>query len=744
MKFLSIVFLLLISVPVVDAAPKIRWHDHNAQERAVFKRGRGQEVSVLVKIPYSGEEESMARAFRDDGRELPVRVVHQSPSALHVLVRVGSQRLSSGHTFLVYYGQSLDSSPTQMDNEDTEPVTVEYFSERSRSIPTNWERMRFMMSQKVPLSVTTQGSISEVTRPAASSSGSSRHRHRKPSGGSMVRISTHIVLPDDGLYSFAIDCNDAGFVMVDRESRAAWPGRHANGKAHEGSPVFLSAGPHMLEIYGASASVTRARVSLAEVNSGGKFRRVESMSLVSSAVPVALRIEKKNKTIHAGVTVSVGRPYRFRGMEQTFVPVTLKDFSRNDLSSEYDVRWYPSTAGVIDVDGDSSRSAFHTGTKALKGESLTHLFDSTDLHRVKVEVRDALGFVSSLEREVDTRNLQYSEYSVSATPVNVFPCMYGADIVEPSVRVVMKGHDGLGFLLSWKWFDLDGKEHSGNSTILATRRAKTVTLFSARAEKVGEVEWELSHRGYKLDAGKMKFCSFPFRNFPASASEDRLYDSKGVQLVYVSSRGSPNFKQGAIRTAHLKGGVTCFDDMLASIRPLAGAGAGLKEILPGMLWRDEGSFRMHRLSTRGKHNVFGVAGILLDTSTKTESSGGVAVLSMGRDHFLAYDRPDQFERMLAAVTDILLSRRAMRTVLVTMPPIGDDREAVRKYAVAARRVADARGVPVADLYSGVMGMGENIVPFEGDGSELSDEGLRLTAQIIARTIIGGYTTEGED
>lgn len=748
MKVMLMGVLLLASVYCADASPKIRWHDPAAQERAIFKRGRGVESSVLVKIPISAKKRSMARAFRDDGVELPVSVVHQSSSELYVLVRTGEQKTAFGSSFLVYYGQSPDNQPEPLDNEDSEPVTVEIFTERSRSIPMSWERMLYMISQKPsPASVNTQRSISDVTPPPVEGEETKdrfRHRHNAQSTGAMVHISTHIVIPEDGLYSFAIDCNDAGFVMVDREINVSWPGRHLAGQVREGSPVFLKAGPHMLEIYGAAASVTRARVSLAEVNGGGGYKRVERMTLVSSAVPVALRIENKDKTIHAGFGFSIAQPYRFRGMNQTFVPVVLEDFSRNDLSSGYDVRWFPSSAGAVGVDvgNGTTRAGYQAGSKALRGPNLTHLFDSTGLHNVRVEVRDTLGFVSSMEREVDTRNIQFMEYSVNATPVNVFPCMYGADMVEPSVRVVMSGGVGLDFVLAWKWLDAGGKEHTGSARIQATEIADKIKMFSAHAEDVAKVDWELSHHGYRLDGGTMKFCHFPFDDFPVRASEDRLYGSDGAQLVYVSSRGSPDFKQARIGVAHLKGGVTCFDDMLATVRPLSGEQPTFSDILQEMLSMGEGDVRKHQLSTRGKYDVLGVAELLLDTADNTKGAGGVAVLSMGREHFEAYDNPEQFERILAGCADILLSRRAMRTVLVTMPPMGSDREAVRKYAVAARRVADARGVPVADLYSGFSGMGENLAPFEGNGSELSDEGLRLAGQIIVRTIIAGYGMEG--
>jgi hypothetical protein len=122
----------------------------------------------------------------------------------------------------------------------------------------------------------------------------------------------------------------------------------------------------------------------------------------------------------------------------------------------------------------------------------------------------------------------------------------------------------------------------------------------------------------------------------------------------------------------------------------------------------------------------------------------VAVVSIGRDHFLKYNKPQEYERVLACVTDIILSRRSMRAVLVTMPPAGNDSEAVREYAAAVRKVADARGVPVADLYSGFMGMGPGFQTLGPGGSELSDAGLKFASQVTARVIVQGYRTPDND
>jgi hypothetical protein len=96
--------------------------------------------------------------------------------------------------------------------------------------------------------------------------------------------------------------------------------------------------------------------------------------------------------------------------------------------------------------------------------------------------------------------------------------------------------------------------------------------------------------------------------------------------------------------------------------------------------------------------------------------------------------PGDFERHVAAVTDVVFSRFRHPVVLVTTPPYLSDPVRAREFAFAIRRVADARGIPVADLYSAFMGMGSVDRFFAGNDLELSEDGARLTAQVIARAL----------
>ena len=737
---------LLVLLPALDTAMagSVRWHDPDADFRAVFTRPDGYEPSVMVSLPYSGSE-AAARAFLEGGREIPISIIHRSTGSLHVLVRTGAQRPGASGIFYVYYGRKVSPVPEELVNRDLEPVSVSIYSSRVNSIPANWERMLYLIgTQNTPAEQRVQKDFAMPIRRDRPEAGHARGDGQRQAG-TVVRMSTHIVVPDEGVYRVHLDCNDSAFVVIDGKLEAQWPGRHAAGRWKQGNLVFLGAGPHMLELYGASMDVTEAKIALSDPKQPDVRKPVEEFMLASAAAPLALRVEERGKTLHAGFSYSIGKPYKFRGMQQVFVPVTLRDFSRNDLSWGYTSKWRVSADGTIPSgSGSAAPSLLISGTKALGDRSAVKVFDSLGIHRAAIEIRDKLGFVSTFERTVDTRNLQFQEYAVSAEPVNVFPCLFRDDIAEPAIRVAMQGSSSLEFLLEWKQIDADGSERRGSSVVNVSASPVKVNMFSARAGEVERIDWELSHRGYRIDGGTMKFEKFPFASLPYRADEDRVYDSAGHQVFYVSSRTANGFSQPGIRSVHLKAGITCLDDMLSLPRPLAGDQPDFAGDVARLLSIRPEKANLTGLSSCSGPGSLGIAGLICKVAEASSGGGGIAVVSVGRNHFLKYNRPHEYERLLACITDLILSRRSMRVVLVTMPPGGNDSEAVREYAAAVRRVADARRVPVVDLYSGFMGMGAELRPFRPGGSELSDSGLRFASQVTARVIVQGYRMPEDD
>jgi hypothetical protein len=115
----------------------------------------------------------------------------------------------------------------------------------------------------------------------------------------------------------------------------------------------------------------------------------------------------------------------------------------------------------------------------------------------------------------------------------------------------------------------------------------------------------------------------------------------------------------------------------------------------------------------------------------------VVVISVALRDVLAGVDPDAFERQLAALGDLIAFSMDCPVLWVTPPPYPADPDRIRPYAAAIRRVADARRMPVADVYTAFIGMRSESRPlFRRRDLALSASGQALAAQVIARALLG--------
>ena len=114
----------------------------------------------------------------------------------------------------------------------------------------------------------------------------------------------------------------------------------------------------------------------------------------------------------------------------------------------------------------------------------------------------------------------------------------------------------------------------------------------------------------------------------------------------------------------------------------------------------------------------------------------VVALSIGLRDFTALGETAAFERQIAALSDIVAVSMKRSVVWVTPPPYPGQSGRVREFAAAIRRVADARRMPVADLYTTFCGVRNEMSPFvSGQDLVLSEAGQNLAAQMIARALL---------
>jgi len=152
--------------------------------------------------------------------------------------------------------------------------------------------------------------------------------------------------------------------------------------------------------------------------------------------------------------------------------------------------------------------------------------------------------------------------------------------------------------------------------------------------------------------------------------------------------------------------------------------------------------RVRRVSPRSWEQSPGAYGPLLklvEIPGFVSNATDTVVLSVGLRDILELRDAEAYERSLAALADILAASRGLRIVWVTPPPYGTSPVSLRAFALAVRRIADARAMPVADLYSGLIGMGdERGAFFERGGLTLSGAGQRLAGEIVARALTSAH------
>ena len=112
--------------------------------------------------------------------------------------------------------------------------------------------------------------------------------------------------------------------------------------------------------------------------------------------------------------------------------------------------------------------------------------------------------------------------------------------------------------------------------------------------------------------------------------------------------------------------------------------------------------------------------------------GDLVVVSLGLEAYVDREPVPAFERRVAALCGLLREAVGADVVLVTPPPFAEDRAAIRPYAEAVLRVADAYGLVVADVYSAFGGHVRSEQLY--DGLRVTEEGQALAASVIARAL----------
>jgi hypothetical protein len=739
-KTIIMCIFMTCATAVADIRPS--WSRSDFSQRAVFSFPKTAKSFSLLKIPHEKElaDESTLAVLDKKGKPLRYRVIHSGKNETSVLV---SSTTSTTQKDCVAYYNRLDPKadtnshanismkpppPETQSLYDPKPVRTTLHRIRGRGLPSTWDEMLYLYSRSTGTikELNCKNFISELVN---TSSGRSSRRYGRGVGQYITRMTSWAHIPEDGDYRFSINSPTIAFLFVDGLAAATSTGT-AYDEWQTGEPVKLEAGVRLIEAWTVTDKLPGIEIGWQTPGSDAPPVAIPEAALITSAEVEKIRYHAVDKALHPSFTYKLGSAYSFRGVDATFVNVSFTARAESWLGSSRDYRW--------GFDRTDSTSLFAPGTPTssyVTDKNPRHVFTGQGRHTAVLYVRDSLGFVSRKEQVIDCRLKEPKESIFSAKIVSLPATCYGRDIVEPLFNLV-GGYVNTKkpFILSWTIVDKNGDTQTFSENIGSSKDAARIALAKMRADAISSISWSVDHVGHVLTSGTVRFLSPPFSELPISARGDRLYAKNGDQLVLIPYECADRYNQPPLDLSKTSASVVCIDDTLSN----GDTSEDNKHLrfdgmLSGRLHSDISYVSCHSWSSHP--GMMGSLIKLLRTPTEIAPGSDIVVLSVGLQDMLNAVEPSTFERQAAALTDIVSTTLKCPVVWVTAPPCPSQAERSRQFATAIMRVADARQIPVADLFSVCHITKENTTRLSSDlDFALTSEGHELTARLIAQTL----------
>ena len=725
---LVILIALLLAWPG-QSAPAVAWRFPNFPLRTLFRAPDGARTNVMLKINRVGNMPVARDGFlacAPDGSLLPLSLLHVDGDEVVLALEVPR---SGAANYAVYYGGSSSNVPMTSPEAVTEktPLSFGYMSSPGRAIPTSWERLRYMIKSplsqlRTPYRLTGFDEINqEMERVEAEKDAKSEKKGARPKPGiRLAAIRSFLLCPREGVYQFAMNCLDAGFVVVDGELVVLWPGEHQPGTWKLGAPLSLKAGVHRLEVYNVFGG-GKAKLQVGWLPPWLKtITPVAVPALIASCEAMEAKAECVNRTLQPGFVATPLQAYSFRGDPDVFVSVRFKNNTENWITPEMVSRWQ-----------------FGDGTESSETNPV-HVYKAADVFKASLEVRDALGFVASCSESVDCRQIEAEEYAVSSDLSGLPAVCFGRDQVVPVLRIKGVVPTNVVLDINWEFTLRSGVTEQCHREIVPKNQAQFIQLAPAAASELVSLRWSISHRKSRLGGELIRFERSPFDVRPTRIEGERLYAADGTRLVLVSNGGG-DFRQDTLSMRQNFGRLVCADDSLAVSGLVPPGLESFDRILARLLKGRMDEVHYGALPAWNQFpESYGSLRKLVDVPAVLQKErADVAILSIGLQDILEVKEVEGFERQAAALSDMVATLLKVRMVWVTPPPYPSAPERSRSFAAAIRRVAEARGIPVADLFTAFSCVTDSRhVFFQENPLMLSDQGQRLAGQQIARALVG--------
>jgi hypothetical protein len=708
--------------------PQPGWTQPDATVRYVFTMPN-QLRYCMVKIPAEvspGRPVAHVVATATD-RDLPVRVLHVD--AREIAVMVNATYVSGGSPVVVYV--TAGDTPVAVGDSgplDPAPIVGEVRRVVGQDYPATWAQHQYQRRRMG----TPFRTYRAVSYDHAQREGNPRQWRRDEwsRAGYCVEFTTWVRVTEPGKYRLAASGSGAVFLLWGEDADpvvefASQDGRRGRDDDSDpealtwrtGREVQLEPGVYPVRTVQISRRFCDAQPGWIPPGQT-EVQEIPADRLLAGVrrLPVWRR-ETIDGVVHAAFEEELGPGYRFRGFDDVFASVRLRPLSADWTGGGLSHRW------LID------------GTEAHAGDDWTAVLRDGP-HELQIVARNALGFESRAARTVRIPRTAVEEYRVAGSLQGIPSVCYDADRIWPDLWISgsTPGEVQLQCRLSVRMLDGRSSTQTGDVSLVESwgrLRGNEVT-----ADGVEAVDWEIAHGGTVLAHQSVRLMRQPFTVLPEAVVGTELR-SGGERVVLVVRRAATD-DRGLATALSASSRVVCLDSTLAPLGWYAGGqGAPFHEVLATLLSNGNRGAMVPTVERMDYDTLVADPEGSLRTFAPLAGlnrfrRGDVVVVSLGLEAYVDRETPAAFERRVAGLCALLREAVEAEVVLVTPPPFDDDRTAMRPYAEAVLRVADAYGLVAADVYSA---FGGHALPRRlYDGLRVTNEGQTLAAGVVARAL----------
>jgi len=532
----------------------------------------------------------------------------------------------------------------------------------------------------------------------------------------LVDLQTWLVIPAAGRYRFGLAGVAPAWLLIDGRPVLEHPAHQPYDKWTSGEDVLLEPGLRRLQV---------RTVCRQEIDTGLAWKRADEPGAATNMVMLTGgdlregRWETLDRIIHPFATAESGAAYRFSGVDEVFVPFTLKDAS-SCWGTNHVAHW-----------------RVRTGQELGSGGTLATVFRKSQLPAgVTVTAAAASGETAGYETVLTYDGPVWSEAEVSTRITGIPAACYADDRVHPIIRIRTTAADGLPYDLVCDFEFTDGSRTNRTDRLVTDKGWARVHLNEMEAGTLARLSWSLRHHDVEVNHGAARFLREPFTCLPDAVSGETLKcgDEFVVLVASKASRGDP-----VESTVVLPGtnGVVLLDGFIYDVA------ADRDDALP---------WRVLDLREIEEHEAASGTSLLLPLASLNDiMPASVAVVAPSLQALSREGSTDGFERRLSALTGLLAGPAGgnPRVLLVVPPPFDvlpgcgcqpgaepcPHAAEARPYAEMVVRVADAHGVETVDLFTAFQTFDYD-EPLVSNG-RLTPAGAALAESLIQRKLGSG-------